>query len=181
MSYQQTVLRVQENNINSDIANYTFLDLYSDIPIKITKSFAELQDISKRNSDYSIGLQIPGSKKNNAFFESYFNVDNDTLYFNPTLRVNCDVLIDNEPYFTGYLKLNSVSVLNSKIEYDVTLFSTVADVFGNIGNNLMKDLPFETVVTPYGEKFNHTFNQTNVQNWTDLNPFIMVMNIREIL
>lgn len=171
MSQQQTVLRVQENNINSSIPTYTFLDLYSDIPIKITKSFAELQDISKRNSDYSIGLQLPGSKKNNAFFESYFNVDNDTLYFNPTLRVNCNVLIEDEPYFTGYLKLNSVSVLNSKVEYDVTLFSSVADIFGNIGNNLVKDLPFNTIVNDYGYTFNHTFNQTNVQNWGDLNPY----------
>ena len=178
MSYQQTVLRVQENN-NAAIATYTFLDIYTDIPIKITKSFAELQDISKRNSDYSIGLQIPGSKKNNAFFESYFNVDNDTLYFDPTKRVNCNVLIDSEPYFTGFLKLNKVSVLNSKIEYDVTLFSTVADVFGNIGNNLMKDLPFSTPVDGYtstnnsafNDTFNHSFNLPTVENWDVDNPF----------
>jgi hypothetical protein len=178
MSYQQTVLRVQENN-NAANATYTFLDIYTDIPIKITKSFAELQDISKRNSDYSIGLQIPGSKKNNRFFESYFNVDNDTLYFDPTKRVNCDVLIDSEPYFTGYLKLNRVSVLNSKIEYDITLYSTVADVFGNIGNNLMKDLPFNEAVDGYtttnnsafNDTFNHSFNLGTVENWDNDNIY----------
>jgi hypothetical protein len=141
------------------------LDLYTDIPIKINKSFAELQDISKRNSDYSIGLQLPGSKKNNAFFESYFNVDVDTLYFNPLLRVPASVLINDEVYFDGYLRLNKVSVLNSKIEYDVTLFSIIGDLFGKIGNNLLKDLPYDDPTM----LFNHNFNLGAIyQSWDNL-------------
>lgn len=143
-----------------------FLDLYGDIPIKINKSFAELQDISKRNSDYSIGLQLPGSKKNNRFFESFFNVDVDTLYFNPLTRVPCSVMIDDQSYFSGYLKLNKISIMNSKVEYDVTLFSSVGDLYGKIGNNLLKDLNFND--QQYG--VNHEFNKFQVQNW-DYNPF----------
>jgi hypothetical protein len=153
------------------------LDLYGDIPIKINRSFAELQDIAKKNSDYSIGLALPGSKKNNKFFESFFNVDVDTLYFNPLLRTPAKVLIDDEIYFTGYLKLNKISVLNSKVEYDVTLFSNISDLFGKIGNNLLKDLP-------YGDptrNFNHNFSNFGVLNsWggigfnypNDPNPYI---------
>lgn len=148
------------------VYKYELLDLYSDIPIKINKSFAELQDIGKRNSDYSIGLQIPGSKKNNRFFESFFNVDVDTLYFNPLTRVPCNVLIDDQSYFNGYLKLNKISVLNSKIEYDITLFSSVGDLFGKIGNNLLKDLNFTD--TQYG--INHEFSKNEVRNW-DTNPY----------
>jgi uncharacterized delta-60 repeat protein len=139
------------------------LDLYGDVPIKINKSFAELQDISKRNSDYSIGLSLPGSKKNNRFFESYYNVDNTTLYFDPTLRVPCEVLLNDVVYFRGYMKLNKVSVLNSKVEYDVTLFSTVSDVFGKIGNNLLKDLDFNDNTYP----FNHEFNYLVVRGFDD--------------
>lgn len=148
------------------VYKYELLDLYGDIPIKINKSFAELQDIGKRNSDYSIGLQLPGSKKNNRFFESFFNVDIDTLYFNVLSRVPCSVLIEDESYFNGYLKLNKISVLNSKIEYDVTLFSSVGDLYGKIGNNLLKDLNFTD--TQYG--INHEFSKFEVQNW-DNNPF----------
>ena len=151
---------------NDVVYKNEFLDLYGDIPIKINKSYAELQDIAKRNSDYSIGLQLPGSKKNNRFFESFFNVDVDTLYFNPLTRVPCDVLINDQSYFNGYLKLNKISVLNSKIEYDVTLFSSVADLYGKIGNNLLKDLNFND--TRYG--INHDFNKFQVQQW-DNNPY----------
>ena len=145
MSQQQTVLRVQFDNVNSitGITEYEFLDLYSDVPIKINKSFAELQDISKRNSDYSIGLQLPGSKKNNKFFENFFNVDTQSLYFDANKRVPCNVLLDDVSYFSGYMRLNKTSVLDSKVEYSVTLYSTIGDLFGNIGNGLLNELNFD--------------------------------------
>jgi hypothetical protein len=157
MSQQQTVLRVQTNIPHATISGetqFTTLDLYSDIPIKINKSFAELQDIGSKNSDYSIGLSLPGSKKNNRFFELFFNVDSQSLYFNATEKVECIVLISDQAYFTGFMKLNKVSVMNSKVEYDVTLFSTIGNLFGDIGNNLLKDLNFDDPEYT----FNHTFD-----------------------
>lgn len=143
------------------IDEYDFLDLYNDIPIKINKSFAEIQDISKKTSDHSIGLKLPGSKKNNKFFENFYNVDNVSLYFDVTKKVPCSVLINDQSFFDGYLRLNSISVLNSKIEYDVTLFSTVADLYGAIGNGLLRDLNFRDP----DYFFNHTFNRDNVLQW----------------
>jgi hypothetical protein len=163
MSQQQTVLRVQTNLPHATISGatqFTTLDLYSDIPIKINKSIAEIEDIAKKNSDLSIGLSLPGSKKNNRFFESFFNVDTTSLYFNATQRVNIDVLLNDQSYFRGYMRLNKVSVMNSKVEYDVTLYSEVGDLFGKIGNNLLQDLNFDD--TEY--TFNHTFSVTSVGN-----------------
>ena len=169
MSQQQTVLRVLTNipGSISGTTEYEFLDLTTDIPIKLNKSFAELQDIAKKNSDYSIGLSLPGSKKNNRFFENFFNVDTQSLYFNATKRVPADVLLGDEPLFKGYLKLNKVSVKNSAVEYDVTLFSTVADLFGAIGNNLLKDLNYND--EEYF--FNHVFNLSNVTESFDNTNF----------
>ena len=149
----------------SEVLSYDTLDLYTDIPIKLNKSFAELQDIGKRNSDYSVGLSLPGSKKNNSFFESYFNVDTNSLYFDVTKRVNIDVLMNDERYFTGYMRLNKVSVLNSKVEYDVTLYSTVADLYGKMGNNLLKDLDYNDM----DWHFNHYFNVYNVASTWNYN------------
>jgi hypothetical protein len=166
---QQTVLRVQFDNVNTTtgITEYEFLDLYGDIPIKISKSFAELQDISKRNSDYSIGLQLPGSKKNNRFFENFFEVDTQSLYFNATKRVPCQVLLNDESYFTGYMRLNKTSVMESKVEYDVTLYSSIGDLFGNIGNNLLNELNFND----RDYLFNHFFDQYVVTDSFNLSIF----------
>jgi len=171
---QQTVLRVQFDNTSTTttgVIEYEFLDLYGDVPIKINKSFAELQDISKRNSDYSIGLTLPGSKKNNRFFENFFNVDAQSLYFNVLQRVPCQVLLNDQSYFTGYLRLNKVSVLDSKVEYDVTLYSSIGDLFGKIGNNLLKDLNYDENVIGYNYQFNHTFDKYQVESWDGYNPY----------
>jgi hypothetical protein len=174
MSQQQTVLRVETNIVDFTITSgstppftiipqykYLNLDLHSDIPIKINKSIAEIQDISKKNSDYSIGLSLPGSKQNDRFFEDFYNVDTQTLYFNPTKRVNCNVLLNDQVYFNGYLKLNKINVQKSEKQYDVTLYSTVGDLFGKIGNNLLQDLNFDD--TEY--TFNHTFSLNNVTDF----------------
>jgi hypothetical protein len=154
---QQTVLRVQFDNVSNSttgITEYIVLDTYSSIPIKINRSYAELQDIGKKNSDYSIGIQIPGSKKNNRFFENFFNVDTQSLYFNAIKKAQCDILINDEPYFTGYLRLNKVSVINSKVEYDVSLYNTVGNLFGDIGTTELYKLNWED--SDYF--FNHRFN-----------------------
>jgi hypothetical protein len=152
---------VPNNDVNNgELITYDNLDLYTNIPIKLNKSFAELQDVAKRNSDYSIGLSLPGSKKNNAFFESYFNVDTNSLYFDVTKRVNIDVLLNDEAYFRGYMRLNKVSVLDSKVEYDVTLYSIVADLYGKIGNNLLKDFDYNDI----DWHFNHYFNLYGVSS-----------------
>ena len=151
---------VEQNSIG--LEQYDFLDLYDDIPITINRSFAELQDIGKRNSDYSVGVKLPGSKKNNAFFENFFNVDQVSLYFDATRKVQCQVLLNDEAYFTGYMKLNNTSVQNSKVEYDITLFSNIGDLYGKIGNNLLRDLNFNDV----DYHFNHFFSRDNVlKNW----------------
>lgn len=150
------------SSVNYIPDEYDFLDLYSDIPININKSFAEIQDISKRNSDYSVGVKLPGSKKNNRFFENFFNVDQQSLYFDVTSKIQCNVLINDESYFVGYMKLNRVSVINSKVEYDVTLYSTIGDLYGKIGNNLLKDLDFRDV----DYHFNHIFTRDNtISEW----------------
>jgi len=143
---------------NYTVPEFDNLDLYSDIPLTINKSFAEIQDVSKRNSDYSVGVKVPGSKKNNRFFEDFYNVDQSSLYFDVTSKVPCQVLINDEKYFDGFLRLNRVSVINSKIEYDVTLYSTIGDLYGSIGNNLLKDLDFRDV----DYHFNHFFDRDNV-------------------
>ena len=85
---QQTILRVETGKTNPVISSdgvypptfttnelpvYDTLDLYKNAPIKINKSYAEVQDISKKNSDYSVPINIPGSKKNNRFFETFYD------------------------------------------------------------------------------------------------------------
>ena len=156
---QQTVLRVQ-NNVSGYTIQYQVLDLFSSIPIKVTRSYADLTDISKKNSDTALNVILPGSKTNNAFFENFFDVDVQSFKFSAVNKALCQVLIDDEPYFTGYLRLNKIKIENSSVEYDCSLFSTVGNLFGDIGNNQLIDLNFDDPEYT----FNHEFNTTNVIN-----------------
>ena len=136
------------------------LDLYSSIPIKIVRDYADLQDISKKNSDTALNVLLPGSKKNNKFFENFFDVDTQSFRFSAVNKVNCQVLINDEAYFVGYMKLNKINIQNSKVEYDVSLFSTVATLFADIGNFLLTDLNFDDE----DYTFNHIFGLGTVTN-----------------
>jgi len=162
---QQTILRVSYNN-TTGITEYEVLDTYNEIPIRITRSFAELQDISKKNSDTAINVKLPGSKINNKFFENYFDVDVNLFKFNVLNKVSCQVLINDEPYFTGYLRLNEVTITNTEVEYDVSLYNIIGNLYADIGNNLLQDLDFNDP----DYTFNHTFNQGQVTaNWYNSN------------
>ena len=158
---QQTVLRVQVNNITGS-TEYQVLDLYSSIPIKITRSFADLTDISKKNSDTALNVILPGSKKNNAFFENFFDVDVQSFRFSAIKKALCQVLIDDESYFSGFLRLNKIKIQNDAVEYDCSLYSTVGNFYGDIGNNLLKDLNYADAEY----NFNHVFNTAAVtRSW----------------
>ena len=162
---QQTVLRVQLNN-TTGLTQYQVLDLFSSIPIKITRSYADLTDISKKNSDTALNVILPGSKRNNAFFENFFDVDVQSFKFSPIKKALCQVLIDDEPYFSGYLRLNKIKIENDSVEYDCSLFSAVGNLFGDIGNNLLIDLNYNDPEYT----FNHDFNTSNIVNkWTSSN------------
>lgn len=150
-----------------EVYEWESLDLYQDIPIKLTRSFAEIQDISKKNSDYTVGIKLPGTKKNNRFFENFFSVDNVSYNFDPRKRIQCDILINSDSQFSGYMKLNKINIKNTTYEYDVTLYSTIGNIIGAIGNNKLVDLNFSD--TKY--YFNHTFNGGNIiKDWVNT-PF----------
>ena len=131
-----TINSIYFTPLPTPVNKFENLDLYGDVPIKVNRSFAELQDIAKKNSDYTLSLSLPGSKKNNRFFENYYDVDTQSLYFSANNKTLCDVLINDESYFSGYMRLNNVKIMDGSVEYNVTLYSTVGNLFGDIGNNL---------------------------------------------
>ena len=66
----------------TDLSGTTiYLDLYDDVSINFNLSFAEIQDITSRNSGYSQTFRVPGTPKNNQFFNYMFNVNQEGLSF----------------------------------------------------------------------------------------------------
>jgi hypothetical protein len=63
--------------------NQEFIELYGNEDIDMEVSFAEIQDISKKNSAFSKEFKVPGSKNNNYIFNYFFDLNQVFTDWNP--------------------------------------------------------------------------------------------------
>jgi hypothetical protein len=111
-----------------------FIDLYDDEKISIDVSFAEVQDITKKNSAFTKEFKVPGSKNNNDIFNYFFDINTVALDWNPKKKFEADLLYDGYEIFNGYVRMNSVTIDKIEKIYSVTFYSSMGDVAANIGD-----------------------------------------------
>ena len=145
---------------NLDRTKQTDLDLYGDESVNLQVSFSEIQDITTRNSAYTKSFDLPGSKKNNDFFNNYYDVDSIGLDFDVNKKYPCDLLFNGYEVMTGNLRLNSVSITGTEKIYSVTFYNQIGDLASNIADKLLCELDVSDLT--------HTFNLDNVTTSWDL-------------
>lgn len=107
----------------------------------ITYAVNDLKDPSKRKSDYSKTITLPSSKELDKLFNDIFEVNVQTLSFNPNKKTDITYLAGDEVQLEGYLKLDEVVINDrNKIEYKVSIFGNVGDLFNNIGEKELTDI-----------------------------------------
>jgi len=139
-------------------ANGTELDIFEDEDIKISNNVTGLFDIGVLPSDFTRQITLPGTKKNNAFFEHVYDISIDSPFlFATNVKVPAYFDFDSVYLSQGYLQLNKVNVIANKFidSYEVTIFGTLSS-FGREINKL-----FLTNLTTL-EKYNHTSSLANI-------------------
>ena len=126
-----------------------FLDLYKNEPVLLSLSFAELQDITKKNSNYSKAFSLPGSKKNNLVFNFFYELNSVPTTFDPNSKFEASLLWDGYEIMTGYIRLNGVTIADGEIIYQVTFYNQVGDLMANIGDKFLYDLDLSCLSHPY--------------------------------
>ena len=126
-----------------------YLDLYKNEPVLLSLSFAELQDITKKNSNYSKSFSLPGSKKNNLVFNFFYELNAIPTSFDPNSKFSATLLWDGYEIMQGYIRLNGVTVANGEIIYQVTFYNQVGDLMANIGDKFLYDLDLSCLSHPY--------------------------------
>ena len=91
-----------------------FLDLYKNEPVLLSLSFAELQDITKKNSNFSKAFSLPGSKKNNQVFNFFYDLNSIPTDFNPNNKFNATLMWDGYEIMVGYIRLNGVTIADNE-------------------------------------------------------------------
>ena len=140
------------------VANGEILDLFEDEDIKLSDNVTGLFDLGIIPADFTRQITLPGTKKNNAFFEHVYDIS----VFNPdTFATNVKVpayLDFGGLYLSqGYLQLNKVNLYANKFidSYEVTVYGAVSSFAREVNRSFLTDL---TSLSAY----NHTSSYTNI-------------------
>ena len=142
------ILRVTYDGVTTD------LDVDGDVPLRLDISQVDNQDIGEVYGVSSQNFNLPGTSKNNTFFNHGYlesAIDVPGLYD----TIECDVVRNGETLLQGNLQLNEVVTSDSGfITYDVTVSNKVVEF-----NEALKDKFFYEANF---EDLNHTLNTDNV-------------------
>jgi len=120
------------------------IDISEGIDIPLTFSQADAKNPEKRKRNFSKTIKIPGTRKNNLFFQSAYNLHISDVYgdligfdFDPTLRYPARVLRNGKPIFKGSAQLVKAvtrsDVTNGRQnEFHINLFSEIVDFVSGV-------------------------------------------------
>lgn len=134
------------------------LDTFQDESIKISNNITELFDIGAVPGTFTRTITLPGTKKNNAFFEQYYDIsvyDPDT--FNANKKVAAYLDFGSVYLVNGYLQLTKVNVYENKFvdSYEVNVFGAISNFSVETNKLYLTDL---TNLSTY----NHTSSLDNI-------------------
>lgn len=143
------------------------LDTYADESIKISNNITDLFDIGAVPGTFTRTITLPGTKKNNAFFEQYYDI---SVYGPDTFDANQKVpayLDFGSVYLVnGYLQLMKINVIENKFvdSYEITLFGAISNFSVETNKLFLTDLDNLSV-------FNHTSSVANILASSNYNLF----------
>lgn len=145
------------------IANGVQLDLFNDEDIQLSNNVTGLFDIGLQPADFTRQITIPGTKKNNAFFEQYYDISVDSPFlFSTSTKVQAYFEFDSMYLSNGYIQLNKVNVLANKFieSYEITLYGTISSFGRDINKLYLTDLGSL-------QQYNHTSSYDNIKaSWS---------------
>lgn len=151
-----------------------FIDLFDDEDIFADYSFAEIQDITSKNSPYTKSFSIPGSKNNNDIFQHFYNFNTALTDYDIRTAFEASFEVDGYEILTGYIRLENANITVTEVEYTVTFFSQVGLLSANIGDKVLADLNFSGLSYGYspdivtGTLYDQDFQTTQTALGTEL-------------
>ena len=134
------------------IVNGVRLDVSEDINIPLNYSQADAKIPEKRKRNYSKDIVLPGTKVNNTFFQSAYNLNISDVYgdlvgfeFDPTLRYHAIILRNGKLIFRGDCNLRKVvtksDTTNGRInEFYINIYSEINGLFQSFQDLKVSDL-----------------------------------------
>jgi len=135
------------------------LDMYGTENVNVTLQVDDVRNIESKQASYSKSFNIPATKNNNKFFESYYNVDSYFNTFSVYKNVKAFLFVGEILILEGFMRLENALESNTEISYSIVLFNDVANIIETLGDDTIANLDFSDI--------EHTFNTTNiVASWS---------------
>jgi len=122
---------------------YTYLDLTEEVSIPYNKSIEDIEDITARKGGYTKTFNIPGSARNDRFFQSAFNVN--ATNFDNTLQSDCVLQYKGTDVFRGTMRLNKITNINGLINYEVYLVESLTSFTSELEQIGICDIDFSDI------------------------------------
>lgn len=144
------------------------LDTYSDVPMPLTFSLANIKEPGKRSGLYSKTILLPGTTNNNTLLSYYFDVNLDTTVstFNVYRKQGVRLLQDGVAIYDNLLlkllrvnKRQNTQTGEDFVEYEVEIKDYSSDFFNQIAGKKLEDINMS--------EFNHTMESINIVNSWD--------------
>lgn len=149
-------IEIKVRQYNSAYSSEGTLDV-GEADINTIFQLADVREPEQRNTNYVKTFTIPGTKRNNRIFQDIYEGGFHSFYFDPTKKIEAQVIVNNSQYFIGNLQVNGVTKLdNGNIQsYEVTIYGKVGSFFNDI-----RDLQLKDIVNL--SEFNHTYTAVNI-------------------
>jgi hypothetical protein len=121
------------------VANGVQLDTFQDETVTISNNVTGLFDLGVLPSDFTRQILVPGTKRNNAFFEHVYDISVVNPYlFKTNVKVEAYFDFDGIYVSQGYLQLNSVNLKENKFveSYEITIYGLLSSFARDINKNL---------------------------------------------
>jgi len=150
------------------VANNVDLDLFADEEIKVSDNVTGLFDLGVLPADFTRQITLPGTKKNNAFFEHVYDISiENPILFTTNAKIPCFLDFGGIYLAQGYLQLNQVNVLANKFidSYEISVFGSLSSFAREINRSFLTDM------TSSLAQYNHTASLENITASWDGNLF----------
>lgn len=150
-------IEINVSNVAGNIVGK--LDI-GDAEINTVYQLSDVMEPTTKKTNHTKTFTIPGTKLNNQIFQHIYENGFSSFSYNPNLKLNAQILVNGNQYFSGALQLNEIIKVDNKIiGYNITIYGLFGMFFNNIAN-------FKLIDIVNLSDFNHEWStQTIAGSW----------------
>jgi len=138
------------------VANGITLDTYDNIGVSINYQIEDILNITKRTTNFSKTITLPGTPDNNKFFKQIFDVNIDTITFNPKIAIPSIIRVGNQEVMNGVMMLLNININQKQVDYEICIFGRLKNIIQEWGDYTLRNVDLS--------EYNHI---RSIENITD--------------